>query len=80
MLSTDPTNLVDLRRLNLLAEAEQDRLAALLPSKTSGLRHDLALACYRLATWLETSSTSSSSLPGEYVQPAETGLEDWVRA
>ena len=71
MLSINPGTYVEFRRQELMAEATQQRLADLLPRpEVSGVRHDLALACYRLASWLDE--------PGQYFQPSETGPEHWV--
>ena len=72
MLSTlNAAELSDIRHKQLRAEAEQARLAALLPhNTTTGLRHEVAVACYRLATWLDAQA--------EYVQLPEPGAEDWV--
>ncbi len=64
----DYSALVDNTRDTLMAEAEQARLAALVPA-TPGVRHRLAEACYRIAGWLDA---------GGYVRPAEKGLENWV--
>lgn len=57
------------RRQFLLDEAAQERLAALVPPAPSVVRHELASACFRLASWLETD---------RYGQPVETGGSDWV--
>ena len=71
MLSIDPGSYVEFRRNELVAQADQQRLAALLPCReASGVRRDLALACYRLATWLDQ--------PAEYFRQTETGPEHWV--
>ena len=70
MLSADPVLLVGLHRADLLAEAERERLAAVLPYRSSGVRHELAVACQRLANWLDA--------PAGYVQLPDSGDEDWV--
>ena len=72
MLSNiDAHEFIALRRTELLAEADQERLASQLPPNVlSSWRHDLAQVCYRLATWLDA--------PAEYVQLPEPGAEDWV--
>ncbi len=70
MLNADPVVLVSLRRAELLAEANRERLAAVLPSRSSGVRHVLALACQHLAHWLDA--------PAGYVQLPDSGEEDWV--
>jgi hypothetical protein len=72
MLNVDTVEHIALRRRELLAEAEHQRLVALaLAGRHSTFRRDLALACYRLADWLDTSA-------GRYVQPADSGLEYWA--
>jgi hypothetical protein len=53
----------------LLEEVAQDRLAAQLPRSEGRVRHDLALACYRLAQWLDAD---------QYLQQAESVPEDWA--
>ena len=70
MLIVDPAEHIDARRFELLAEAERERLIAQLPPRPSVLRRGLALACYRLADWLDD--------PARYVQPAESGPEHWA--
>jgi hypothetical protein len=44
-----------LRHQDRLAEAEQERLAALLPRRRSFVRHAVAAACHRVANWLDSS-------------------------
>ncbi len=73
MLSNDPISLATVHQDDLLAEAERDRLAALLPAKPSAATHArraMAEACMRLAAWLDA--------PEGYVQIPEAGPEDWV--
>ena len=70
MLNADPVALVSLHRADLLAEAERERLAAALPLRSSGVRRELALACQRVANWLDA--------PAGYVQLPDSGEEDWV--
>jgi hypothetical protein len=70
MLTIDPTELVYERQHQLLAESEHERVVGLLPARHSGVRHGLAEACIRLATWLDA--------PAGYVQMPEPGPEDWV--
>ena len=70
MMIADPAELIATRRRELLAEADMHRLAAELPRQPSVVRHDLAVACMRLADWLDR--------PGRYLQAAEAGAEDWV--
>jgi hypothetical protein len=71
MLANDPAAYVALRAQDLLAEAEQDRLASKLPPRSYGVRHDLALVIRRVAAWLDE--------PPGYVQLPDPGPEDWVR-
>jgi hypothetical protein len=53
------------------AEAESERLLSNLPEREPlRVRHTLALACYRLASWLDR--------PGQYFQSVESGGEDWA--
>jgi hypothetical protein len=70
MMTFDHDALVAARQNDLLAQAERDRLAALVPAQPGGLRRVLAVVCLRLATWLDT--------PAGYVQIPEAGPEDWV--
>jgi hypothetical protein len=58
------------RRADLLEEAARERLAAKLPQTPSPLRHELAVACVRLANWLDHAD--------RYLPRAESGPEDWV--
>ena len=69
----DETLFVALRRQDLLVEAERERLAARVPRRPSAARRELALACYRLADWLDHTT------PKRYFQPSETGGPDWAR-
>jgi hypothetical protein len=70
MLNIDPREHLAMHRHELIAEAEQARLASMLPPRKSAVRHELALLCHRLANWLDE--------PTRYVQPADSGREDWV--
>jgi hypothetical protein len=70
MMIADPAELVEARREELLAEASMERLAAKLPRQSSAVRHGLAVACVRLADWLDGSS--------RYLRATEAGAEDWV--
>ena len=70
MMTLDHVELIAIRRQELLAEAERDRLAAQAPSQSSAVRHELAAACYRLADWLDA--------PSRYLRAPEPGAEDWV--
>jgi hypothetical protein len=69
-MNIDPAGHLAAHRAELLAEAEHQRLLAQLPPRTSGVRHELALVCHRLANWLDD--------PGRYVQPAESRPEHWA--
>lgn len=64
----------ELHHNDLKAEAERERLVALLrtprKSRFSELRRWLATQCNRLANWLDD--------PARYLQRAETGREDWA--
>jgi hypothetical protein len=65
MLPHDSWQVSSYRQQDLLAEAESERLVAMLPDrKPLRLRQALARACYRLASWLDT--------------PRDTRLEDWA--
>ena len=64
---SDLSHLVATHQDALLAEADMDRLAAMLPAQL-GLRHRLAHGCLRLATWLDT----------EYVRASDSGPADWA--
>jgi hypothetical protein len=61
---------VDARLQMLLQEAAYERLAALVQHDVSGPRRALAVACVRLASWLEAD---------RYEQPGKTGRSAWVR-
>ena len=71
MLYIDAASHVAGHSEELLAEAARERLAAQLPARHFGVRHELALACHRLANWLDD--------PSRYVQRLDSGREDWVR-
>ena len=68
----DPVRFADLRRKDLLIEADRERLANQAPRPRSALRHELAAACIRLADWIDS--------PKRYLQQPESGRMDWVRA
>ena len=70
MLTDDPYSLYATHRQDLIVEAERDRLAASLPRRPSVVRKVLAVACVRVATWLDA--------PAGYVQLPEPGPEDWA--
>jgi hypothetical protein len=71
MMSIDPESMVSYRQQELLAEAESERLLSNLPEREPlHLRRKLAMACYRMASWLDR--------PGQYFQPVESGGEDWA--
>ena len=67
MLVVDPDAFIATRRQALLAEADAERLAAQLPRRST--RHALAVACYRLADWLDA--------PGQYLRANEPGAAAW---
>lgn len=71
MLNIDPTELVHTRQRELLDEAERERLIQKLPPRSLGVRKALAVACYRVASWLDS--------PAGYVQMPDPGSEDWAR-
>jgi hypothetical protein len=70
----DPEMQIALRRQDMLAEAERERLLAQLPPHQGGIRQAIALACVRVANWLDA--------PAGYVQLPDPGPEDltapWV--
>jgi len=66
----DPTVHIAMRRQDLLLEADRERLAAQVPHAPSVVRHELAIACVRLANWLDR--------PDEYFPTADSGPGDWV--
>jgi hypothetical protein len=66
----DPTLLIASKTRDLLEEAAQERLAAQVPHAPSAVRHELAVACVRLANWLDHAD--------RYLPHAESGPEDWV--
>jgi len=68
----DLSLLADLKRKDLLVEADRERLANQLRRPASPIRHELATACYRLADWIDN--------PNRYLQRPESGRVDWVRA
>lgn len=70
MMIVDPVQLIDIRRQELLAQAEMERLAAEVRRPPSAARRELALVCYRLADWLDA--------PSRYLRASESGAEDWV--
>jgi hypothetical protein len=69
-MMSDATQLIAVRRGELLAEAEMARLAAQVEHQPSAARRVLARVCYGLADWLDA--------PAGYLQPAEAGQEDWA--
>jgi hypothetical protein len=71
MLNYHPDEYVFDHQRELVAEANQARLASQLPQHESAVRRGLATACYRLANWLDA--------PSGYVQLPDPGPEDWVR-
>jgi len=67
----EPSWYVYLHHEDLLREAAQARLANQLTRRSSQLRRPLALACHRLADWLDASD--------RYASTADSGGSDWVR-
>ena len=67
----DLTVVADLKRKELLVEADRERLAAQVRRERSPMRHELAAACLRLADWIDD--------PKRYLQRPESGRVDWVR-
>jgi hypothetical protein len=71
MMMHDPWDVASYRQQDLLAEAESERLLNMLPErKPLHLRRRLAMACYRLASWLDR--------PAQYLPRADSGGEDWL--
>lgn len=70
-MMSDLTLFADLKRKDLLAEAERERLANQVRRRPSAVRHELAVACLRLADWIDS--------PKRYLQRSESGRVDWVR-
>jgi hypothetical protein len=70
MMTFDHDALVAARQNEILAQAQRDRLAALVPAQPGGFRRTLAVICVRLATWLDA--------PAGYVQMPDAGQEDWA--
>lgn len=64
----------EMRHNDLKAEADRERLAALLrtprTSRPSQVRRVLAMQCNRLANWLDD--------PSRYIQRGESVREDWA--
>jgi hypothetical protein len=81
MLSGDPTLFLHLKQQDLLIEAERERLAAQLPHSRSSVRRDLALACYRLAGWLDDPKRPAPWSEAErgYLQQTDSGRVDWAQ-
>jgi hypothetical protein len=62
MMSNDPWSMVSYRQHDLLAEAESERLLNNLPERPPlHLRRKLAVACYRLASWLDNQAPHEKS-------------------
>ena len=71
MICGDPSIFIELKRQELLADAERERLAARVHHDRSALRARVAVACYRLADWLDD--------PRRYLQQSESGRISWAR-
>ncbi|HEY2592497.1 MAG TPA: hypothetical protein VGK33_01200 [Chloroflexota bacterium] len=77
MLPHDSWDVLSYHQQDLLAEAESERLVAMLPErKPLRLRQALARACYRLASWLDKPSLHvlNSSGSGEPAAPRPQSL------
>ena len=75
MMINDAESMVSYRQQELLAEAESDRLLSNLPEREPlHLRRKLAVACYRLASWLDRpgSTFSRSSQAARTGRPRKT--------
>jgi hypothetical protein len=72
----DPILQTVLRSDDLVREAERARLAAQLPHSQSRVRHELAIACYRLAGWLDDENDDDHG--DEYLPPIGSGRSDLV--
>ena len=68
----DPYELINSKREMLVAEAERERLIAQLPRRGATSRRALAIACHRLANWLD------DSIQERYLSPSEPGPVAWV--
>ncbi len=73
----DPTTFINFRRQDLLREADHERLLAQLQvtPAPSAVRRELALACLRLANWLEAPDHGDHD---QYLPPAGSGPADWA--
>jgi hypothetical protein len=67
----DPTLFITQYHDDLIREAAQARIADQLEHRGSTVRHDLALACHRLADWLDGSN--------QYPSASDSGPSGWVR-
>ena len=61
----DPVLFADLKRKDLLVEADRERLANQVRRPPSSVRHVVAQACVRLADWIDD--------PKRYLQRSESG-------
>ena len=73
MMMMDLTQQVEFRRQDLLSQADRARLAAQVPASRSVARRQLAVACYRLANWLDNPYRS------QYLRLSQSGGVDWAR-
>ena len=69
MLTNDAWDMASYHRQDLMAEADGERLVAMLPQRSS-VRQALARLCYRLAGWLDA--------PAPKLRRAETCAEEWA--
>ena len=70
-MMSDYSLCADLKRKDLLVEAERERLANQVHRPPSTVRHELAQVCIRLADWIDS--------PKQYLQQTESGRVGWVR-
>ena len=61
MLTNDSWDLASYHQRDLMAEADSERLVAMLPRRAASMRQRLARACYRFASWLDGASISSAA-------------------
>jgi hypothetical protein len=73
----DQTVLAAFKSQDLRIEADRERLAAQVPQRPSAVRRELALACHRLADWLD--HTEHDNVSKRYFQPSESGSTYWAR-
>jgi hypothetical protein len=72
VLLYDP-QLIEERHQEFIRQAELARLAAQAPRQQPWVRHGLALACHRIADWLDGAASVE-----QYVLQSPTGIKYWV--